>query len=497
MPSKINRRGFLGKSAALGALAVTSCAPTRSTRTRLVFVPTPRRGPNEEIRVAVIGIRGRGQHHIRAHHKVKNVRVVTLCDVDERFFEKGIQLTTERGSPAPKTEFDIRRVLDDKDVDCLSIATPNHWHSLATIWGCQAGKDVYVEKPGSHNIFEGRKMVEAAAKYNRVVQATHGPRSNGALEAAFEYARQGNLGKMLYVHGINYRPRTSIGKVTGPQPIPSSCDYDLWCGPAPTKPLMRKYLHYDWHWDWTTGSGDIGNMGIHYVDSCRWALGKTELPKRVVTVGGRFAYDDDGETPNTMITLLDYEPVPILFEVRGLPKGKSVHDQKWSKNMDTYLGEKFAAVVHCENGYVLNGAAYDKKGGLIKEFTSDRTSTKQNFIDVMRNRKTDGLYSNALDGHLSCGLLHMANISHRIGKETRPGRIRETIRGNKLFAKSFDLIAAHLEANGVDLRKTPATLGPMLEFDPRTEKFTGEFSKKANKLVSRNYRKPFVVPEKV
>ncbi len=360
-----------------------------------------------------------------------------------------------------------------------------------------AGKDVFVQKPASHNIFEGRKLVEAAAKYNRVVQATHGPRSNGALEPAFEYAWKGNLGKMLYVHGLNYRPRMSIGKVTGPQPILSSCDYDLWCGPAPTKPLMRKYLHYDWHWDWTTGNGDIGNMGIHHVDSCRWAVNQMELPKRVISIGGRFAYDDDGQTPNTLITLLDYDPVPILFEVRGLPKSKSVHDQKWSRNMDTYLGEKFGAVVHCENGYVLNGAAYDKKGELVKKFTSERISTKQNFIDVMRSRKTDDLYTDALDGHLSCGLLHMANISHRIGKETRPGQIRETIRGNKVFAKSFDRIAAHLEANGIDLSKTPATLGPMLEFDPRTEKFTGEFSKKANKLISRPYRKPFVVPERV
>ncbi|UCG48944.1 MAG: hypothetical protein JSU94_04005, partial [Phycisphaerales bacterium] len=195
--------------------------------------------------------------------------------------------------------------------------------------------------------------------------------------------------------------------------------------------------------------------------------------------------------------LLDYDPVPILFEVRGLPKNQSVHKQKWSRNMDTYLGEKFGAVVHCENGYVLNGAAYDKKGGLIKKFTSERISTKQNFVNVMRSRKTEELYTDALDGHLSCGLLHMANISYRIGKETPPGQIRETIRGNRLFAKAFDRIVAHLDDNGVDLKKTPAALGPMLEFDPDIERFIGQFNKKANKLVSRNYRKPFVVPQNV
>ena len=457
-------------------------------------------GANDDIRIAVVGlgsfvkIGGKGRSDLKDFRKIPGVRIAAICDCDKDHIAPVLKECNDKGERVTAYT-DVRELLDSKDIDAVSVTTPNHWHSLMAIWACQAGKDVFVQKPASHNIFEGRKMVEAAAKYNRVVQATHGPRSDGALEAAFAYAWKGNLGKMLYVHGLNYRPRESIGKVTGPQPIPSGCDYDLWCGPAPKKPLMRKYLHYDWHWDWTTGNGDLGNMGIHYVDSCRWAVNQMELPPRVISIGGRFAYDDDGETPNTLITLLDYDPVPILFEVRGLPKSKAVHDQKWSRNMDTYLGEKFGAVVHCENGYVLNGAAYDKKGELIKKFESDRISTKQNFINVMRSRKTDDLYTDALDGHLSCGLLHMANISHRLGKETQPGKIREAVRGNRVFAKAFDLIAAHLDANGVNLKKTPAALGPMLQFDPDTERFTGEFSRKANNLVSRNYRKPFVVPE--
>jgi hypothetical protein len=302
---------------------------------------------------------------------------------------------------------------------------------------------------------------------------------------------------MFYVHGVNYKPRMSIGKVDGPQPTPKNCDYDLWCGPAPTKPLMREYLHYDWHWDWDTGDGDLGNMGIHFMDSCRWAVNQMELPKRVISIGGRFGYVDDGQTPNTLITFLDYEPVPIIFEVRGLPKDKAAQSKNWGKNMDAYHGVQFGAVFHCEDGYVLNGSAYDKKGGLIKKFTSDRISSKQNFIDVMRSRKTEDLYTDALDGHLSCGLIHMANISYRLGKATPQGRIRETIRGNKEFTKSFERFLTHLNANGIDLEKTPAALGPMLEFNPNAERFVGEFSEAANKLVSREYRKPYVVPEQV
>ncbi|TKJ33721.1 MAG: dehydrogenase [Planctomycetes bacterium B3_Pla] len=486
--SRISRRHFLASSLYAGAATIVP-------RSRVM-------GANNDIRMGIVGlgsfvkIGGKGRGDLRDFRKIPGVRIAAICDCDRDHVAPVLKECNDKGERV-KAYTDVRELLDNKEIDAVSITTPNHWHSLIAIWACQAGKDVFVQKPASHNIFEGRKMVEAAAKYNRVVQATHGPRSNGALEAAFEYARKGNLGKMLYVHGLNYRPRMSIGKVTGPQPVPESCDYNLWCGPAPKKTLMRENLHYDWHWDWDTGNGDLGNMGIHFVDSCRWAVDQMELPKRVIGIGGRFAYDDDGQTPNTLITLLDYEPVPILFEVRGLPKSKSVHDQKWSRNMDTYLGEKFGAVVHCENGYVLNGAAYDKKGELIEEFTSDRISTKQNFIDVMRNRKTGELYTDALDGHLSCGLLHMANISYRLGRETRPGRIRETIRGNKVFAKSFDRIAAHLDANGVDLKETPAALGPMLEFNPRAEKFVGEFSQDANRLVSRDYRKPFVVPEKV
>jgi predicted dehydrogenase len=443
-----------------------------------------------------VKIGGKGRADLREFRKIPGVRIAAICDCDRDHIAPVLKECNDKGERV-KTYTDVRKLLDNDEIDAVSITTPNHWHSLIAVWACQARKDVFVQKPASHNIFEGRKMVEAAGTYDRVVQAVHGPRSDGALEESFEYARKGNLGRMLFVHGVNYRPRMSIGKVRGPQPVPKNCDYDLWCGPAPQKPLMRKNLHYDWHWDWDTGDGDLGNMGIHFVDSCRWALNKTELPKRVISIGGRFGYEDDGQTPNTLITFLDYEPVPIVFEVRGLPKSKSFHDKNWGKNMDTYHGVRFGAVVHCENGYLLDGAAYDKKGGLIKKFTSGRVSSKQNFIDVMRSRKTENLYTDALDGHLSCGLLHLANISYRLGTQTSQRKMREVIRGNKELTKSFDRFLTHLDSNGIDLNKTPAALGPMLRFDPRAERFIGELNEDANKLVSRDYRKPFVVPERV
>src|SRR5205807_7292226 len=237
----------------------------------------------------------------------------------------------EKGTPV-QTYTDVRKLLENKDIDVISTATPNHWHSLITIWSCQAGKDVYVEKPVSHNVFEGRQCVEAARKYNRIVQAGSQGRSNGAQREAFAWIKEGHLGKIKIARGLCYKRRPSIGKVDGPQPIPSQIDYDLWCGPALKLPLTRKKLHYDWHWVWNTGCGDLGNQGIHEMDVARWFLGAMELSPRVFSVGGRLGYVDDGETPNTMVIYHDYPTAPLIFEVRGLP------DKPGSKNMDQYKG---------------------------------------------------------------------------------------------------------------------------------------------------------------
>ncbi len=265
---------------------------------------------------------------------------------------------------------DVRKLLDDKSIDAVAIATPNHWHALATIWACQAGKDVYVEKPFSYNIWEGRQMVAAARKYGRMVQVGTQSRSSEVLRQAFDYLHSGEIGPIRCAHAIVYRAREGIGKVDAPMPVPSTVDYDLWCGPAPKAPLRRKQLHYEWHWFWSTGNGEIGNNGAHFIDVCRWALGQDKPPPRAVSIGGRFAFHDDGETPNTQIALLDYQPAPLLCEIRAL---------KAAQGPDTLgkfrsLGQ--GVVIDCEGGYFAGnstgGAVFDRQGQKMKEFGGDR-----------------------------------------------------------------------------------------------------------------------------
>jgi hypothetical protein len=264
---------------------------------------------------------------------------------------------------------------------------------------------------------------------------------------------------------------------------------------------MREELHYDWHWDWDTGDGDLGNMGIHAMDGCRWAARQNSLPKRVVSIGQRLGYDDDGHTPNTMITLLDYEPAPIIFEVRGLPKNESLRQSNWEKNgrrnMDDFKGVQTGFVVQCEGGYVADGSAFDNQGKLIKKFTREQPGCKENFIDVVRSRKTEELRTGAMEGHLSCGLVHMANISYRVGKHKTNDEILDAIKGKTELSESFARLNEHLAANRLNLDRKSLTLGAMLTMDTDKERFVGPMSEEANMLLSRNYREPFVVRDTV
>jgi hypothetical protein len=479
---------------------------TLSRRTFVVSLASFSRilGANDDIRLAVVGVGsnvkggGKGKADARAFRRIPGVRVVALCDPDRAILDPEVEQFRKEGHQV-EGYVDIRKLLDNKDIDAISVTTPNHWHALVTVWACQAGKDVFVQKPASHNIFEGRQMVEAARKYNRIVQCTANSRSPTGFREALEYVWQGNLGKMLYVYGVNYNARTSIGKVSGPQPIPKTIDYDLWSGPAPVVPLMRECLHYDWHWDWLYGDGDLGNMGIHSMDGCRMAVRQDRLPARVMTFGGRFAYVDDGQTPNTQLIFLDYQPVPIIFEVRGLPMDKSLLPTAWNKNyketMDIYCGVRIGVVVHCEGGYIARNQAFDNGGKLIRGFSPTGPSEHVNFIQAMRSRRTADLVGDMLQGHLSAALVHMGNISYRLGKVAPSGEIRERIGGRKDLRSVYERLREHLLANGVDIETMVA--GPMLTMNSDAERFTGEFSREANKLLSRQYRKPFVVPERV
>ncbi|PYJ83944.1 MAG: dehydrogenase [Verrucomicrobia bacterium] len=464
----MNRRSFL-KSTAFTAAAASLPASSWAR------VP----GANDEIRVAVVGFGGRGKDHISELRGLakKNVRIVALCDVDKTILDAAVEQFGKRNEKVEGFT-DIRKLLELQDLNAISIATPNHWHSLATILAVQAGKDVYVEKPVCHNVWEGSKMVEAARKHKRIVQAGTQSRSSQAIKEAIEWVRAGNLGKIVIARGLCYKPRASIGKVEGPQPPPASVDYDLWCGPAPKAPIHRKRFHYDWHWFWDYGNGDVGNQGIHQMDIARWFLGEPD----------------------------DYEKAPLIFEVRGLPKDKSRQtDKGWNTgDMDRYPDEKgkggsVCVIIECEGGHVFvpnysSATAFDKDGKEVKQW-SGASSHFENFIEAMRSRKVSDLHADIQEGFISSALCHTGNVSYRLGQHVLPDEIREKIKTDKDAVKTFERMQHHLEANGVDLSRTQATLGEFLTMNPRQQKFTNNHH--ANPLLTREYREPFEVPAKV
>jgi predicted dehydrogenase len=486
------RRDFLKSSILTGSAAVFA-------KGRLYGAVGKGNSPNETVRVAVTGCRGKGAQHISMFRTLSNVQLAALCDVDSTVLDGHVKKLGEKGDK-PATFRDYRKLLEDKSIDAVVIATPNHWHALMAIWACQAGKDVYVEKPCCHNLFEGRKLVEAAAKYKRMVQHGTQSRSDEALQQVFQFIREGNLGKIKWARGLCYKPRPSIGKTTGPQPIPKEIDYDLWCGPAPLEPLRREKLHYDWHWFWATGNADIGNQGVHEMDMARWALGQQGLPPKVMAIGGRFGYEDDAETPNTQIAVYLYEPAPLIFEVRGLPR------KAGDTAMDAYRNIRVGCVVQCENGYFAGGAGggwiFDKDGQRTKQFVSKGGGGHQeNFINACRSRKVSDLNAPVTEGFLSAALCHLGNIPYRVGTDTANDDIKEAVKACAETTDSFQRVLDHMTANDVDIKKTPSVLSPVMDFDPVKEKFISKAKYDlgfwANRLTTREYRRPYIVPEKV
>jgi len=452
-------------------------------------------GANGDIRVAVVGLNSRGKNHLDSFSSQKGVRVVAICDVDSAVVDKIGPYAKEKFGTTLQTYQDYRKLLENKDIDAVSLATPNHWHALGGIWAVQAGKDVYVEKPISHNIWEGRQLVEAARKYNRIVQAGTQTRSSYAIKEAIAWLRANNLGKIKLARTLCYNRRDSIGKATEPCKIPATVDYDQWSGPAPKeKELWRKKFHYAWHWVWPTGNGDLGNQGVHQVDMVRWALGYNEVAPRVFSLGGRLGYDDDGTTPNTMISWLDYKDVPIIFEVRGLPQ------KTGSDKMDQYRGQRgVSAVFECEGGFMIfpdytTAIAFDNDAKELKRWKG-ADNHYANFIEAVRSRKVSDLNADILEGHLSAAISHQANISYQLGAKKTPDHVRDAVKNDKAVAEALGRMEEHLAANDVDLKKATLILGPVLEMNPKTERFTN--NEAANKLVTREYRQPYAVPEKV
>ncbi len=497
----LTRRHFIKTSALVTAGAALSARSWSQVK-----------GANSDIRIAIVGLNGRGKQIAADYRAMRGVRVVALCDVDTAVLDRELATAARAGGPKPDTYVDYRELLPRSDIDAVAIASPNHQHALQSIWAMQAGKDVLHEKPVSHNLWEGPQILAAAKKYGRIVQVNLQNRSSAAIAEAIVWLRAGNLGKLTTVRGIVYKRRLSIGKVAGPVPPPPTVNYDLFQGPAPMVPLHRVNFHYDWHWQWATGNGDMVAQGNHQLDVGRRLLGDPGHPAGVFTVGGRFGYEDDGETPNTFIVHYDY-PVPFIFEVRGLPaktdemSGNAVvagglgTAEKLSASMDKYLGLNVGNVAHCEGGYLTIPSrdyslaqAFDRDGQLVKEFKGGGDH-HANFIEAVRSRKESDLHCPLRQGHLSTSLVHLANISHLTGRRLKPGDIRDQIKGRSQLSEPFERFTAHLAANDVDLTKTPACLGAPLRFDAASEKFTGDNAAAANQHLSREYRAPFVVPQ--
>ncbi len=431
--NQLNRRSFIKNSA---GVAVALSLPT--------IIPARAFGANDRVSLAVLGVHGRGQNHISGFSNLKNVELTTLCDPDNVVLQERAGEFEKKYGKKVKTEMDLRKVFDDKSIDAVSIATPNHWHALATIWACQAGKDVYVEKPGSHDFAEGPKIIEAAKKYKRVVQHGVQLRSSAAMKEAVQHLRDGLIGEVYMARGLVFKWRPDLGD-KGTSPIPEGLDYDLWTGPAQMRPFSKNYVHYNWHWYWNYGNGDIGNQGIHETDLCMWGLGVDTFPEKITSAGGKFLWKDAQETPEVLSSTYIYpkERKIIEFEVRP-----------WMTNEEGGTG--IGNIFYGSEGYmVVKGYDFyetflgrERKPGPTRKAGGDHF---KNFIDAVVARDPALLNGPPETLHLSSGLAHLGNIAYRTGRN--------------------------------------------LTFDPKKEKFVND--KEADGMLSREYRAPFTMPRNV
>jgi len=455
MKSKITRRHFMkqGSGAMIAATGLSLWGTKQSWA-----------GANDRVRVAVIGIHGMGKSHIQSYSELPNVEVAAICDVDENQFSGVIdKLFEKKGFPAPKPYTDLRSLFEDKSINAVSIVTPKPWQTLAAIWALQAGKHVSVEKPCCHNFFEGQQLVKAAKKYKRIVQDGAEQRSNPCAKSMADYLQSGKMGEVYMAKGICYKRRDTIGHTPDEATPPAGVHYDLWLGPAPERPFSKNRFHYNWHWNWDYGNGDIGNQGIHELDIARWGLGVT-LPTKVSAIGGHFMFDDDQQTPNSMMAMFEFpneqgggdKKKVLQFEVRH-----------WDSNREAWLGEDAGA----KEGYMSSSANtvanlfFGSEGYLVKNLekwqsfmgkTREPGATGegqgnhyQNFIDAIRADDPGVLNGSIEEGFYTCALAHLANISYRLGRT--------------------------------------------IEFDPAAQKCLND--EQANAMLTRPYRAPFVVPE--
>jgi len=434
----MQRRHFLMSSAAAAATALRSSALASA---------------NDTVRVACVGVRGQGQSHIRAYSKMPNVQIAAICDVDESILEKRLQDAEKLTNKRPAGFTDLRKVLEDKSIDAISIATPNHSHALQAIWGCQAGKDVYVEKPCAYNIFEAKQLLAAAGKYKRMVQHGTNGRSSPNMQEAVQRVRDGVIGDVYMSRGLCFKWRDTIGR-TPIEPVPAGVHYDLWLGPAPKREFTRNRFHYNFHWFWDYGNGDLGNQGVHQIDAARWLLG-VKFPSKISAIGGHYMFDDDQETPNTMTASFEFneggKKKLLVFEVRH-----------WMTNGEAGIGSLGDApnaignIIYGSKGYLSTANGYKIFLGKEQEpgpapSGTERGDNWANFIKAVRSRNQSDLNAPIEEGMPSVTLIHLANISYRLGRT--------------------------------------------LNFDAETMTCKGDAE--ANRMFTRTYRAPFTVPERV
>ena len=449
--------------------------------------------PSEKINAAIIGCGGRGKILARRAAKIPGLNISWLVDPDITRVEGLKEI-----APNAKTAQDLRKALDDKELNVVIIATGNYWHCLAGIWACQAGKDVYVEKPLGHNLVEQRRLIEIAAKTGRIVQVGTQQRSDVCQDEIRNFLHEEKgLGEILYIHANRYGVREPVPMLRGaPLNIPKEVDYDVWCGPAKKEQLHRNGLHYDWHWDFNTGNGEMGNWGVHILDDVRnvGLADKVGLPKRILAGGGRLVWKDAAETPNVHFAYYDTGSTPVLFDLTNLPL------KPGSKAAPAYQNIRSGYTVHCEGGRYSGGrgggAAYDKDGKRIKKFSGNGgAGHMENFIAAVRSRKVDTLKAPVLQGHFSSGWCELANVAYKTGAAYSKDAALEINKGMKAWGDLLDAANARLEAHGITLDDPAVKLSPVLEMDTKTEKFTGALADKANVHLGREYRKGFELPK--
>jgi len=485
--SKPTRRQFLEDS-----MLATAAALTAATVPAAADDKRPAKGvsPNEKLGVAVLGIHGQGTVHCSSFVNNPHTEILYICDPDERLGKAQAEAVGKKQGRRPKFVQDMRQAFDDPSLDIVSIATPNHWHALAGIWAMQAGKDVYVEKPCSHDLREGRSLVAAARRHNRICQHGTQGREHVGIRQAMDYLHSGQLGEVRLSRGLCYDQRDSVGP-KGNHPVPSHIDYNLWCGPAPMRPVTRRQFHYDWHWQWDYGNGNLGNQGVHQIDIARWGLGVDGLSRGVIAYGGRFGYVDSGQTPNTIVVVHDYGNKTLVFEVRGLPTPR-------------YRGVGNGVIVEASEGYLVNAGstsatAFDRDGQVIKSFGGGDRGHQlhfDNFVDAVLSRRTGDLHAEIVEGHYSSALCHLGSISYQMGELVSTAEALErldAISSDENARQTFERTREHLEQNKVDLAKTRMRLGPWLKFDPDSETFVD--SSQADAHLARSDRRGFVVPK--